>query len=308
MGTTIREKYTKKSPSTDRYFRLAFYQQEKYIAAAAVQRQKGTHMDENMEVETPEEGTEGGAVTAETGDGAGTVEETAGEKKQEAAEPARQSREENARYQAARKAGEAAAEKRGRERLGAALAKLGLSDPDGGAIDSLDGLEAYAEAARAARLKKTAEESGRSVEDLEEEEDAKEVVRQRKREREERDKAEAEQEKQNEWVRKDAAAFLKAHPDVDLAKLDGNAKFRKFCGSRYGREPLSELYDDWQEFVGEDAAEKAVGKSAAKADRSTGTGTGGATDGLTAAQQRELDEWNRSYPQMKMTAKEFLKR
>ena len=47
MGLTIREKFTKKSPSTDRYFGLAFNQQEKYIAAAAVQRQKGTHMDEN---------------------------------------------------------------------------------------------------------------------------------------------------------------------------------------------------------------------------------------------------------------------
>ena len=38
MDLTIREKFTKKSPSTDRYFGLAFNQQEKYIAAAAVQR------------------------------------------------------------------------------------------------------------------------------------------------------------------------------------------------------------------------------------------------------------------------------
>lgn len=95
MGLTIREKFTKKSPSTDRYFGLAFNQQEKYIAAAAVQRQKGTHMEENMEAVTPEEGSEGGVVPAETG---AEAEETAGEKKQEAAEPARQSREENARY------------------------------------------------------------------------------------------------------------------------------------------------------------------------------------------------------------------
>ena len=59
-------------------------------------------MDENMEAVTPEEGSEGGVVPAETG---AEAEETAGEKKQEAAEPARQSREENARYQAARKPG-----------------------------------------------------------------------------------------------------------------------------------------------------------------------------------------------------------
>ena len=86
-------------------------------------------MEENMEAVTPEEGSEGGVVTAETG---AEAEETAGEKKQEAAEPARQSREENARYQAARKAGESAGFRRAEERYQNALAKLGLSDPDGG--------------------------------------------------------------------------------------------------------------------------------------------------------------------------------
>lgn len=259
-------------------------------------------MDEIMEAVTPEEGSEGGVVTAETG---AEAEETAGEKKQEAAEPARQSREENARYQAARKAGESAGFRRAEERYQNALAKLGLSDPDGGgAIDSLDVLESYADKARAARLKKAAAESGRTVQDLEEEEDAKEVVRKQKRERAEREKAE----RQKDWIAQDAAAFVREHPDVDISKLDGNAKFRRFCGSRYGKEPLSELYADWQELVGEEAAAKAVEKAAKKAERSTGAGGGGVSAGLTAAQQRELDEWNREYPNLKMTAKEFLER
>ena len=183
-------------------------------------------MDENMEAVTPEEGSEGGVVTAETG---AEAEETAGEKKQEAAEPARQSREENARYQAARKAGESAGFRRAEERYQSALAKLGLSDPDGGgAIDSLDVLESYADKARAARLKKAAAESGRTVQDLEEEEDAKEVVRKQKRERAEREKADAEAERQKDWIAQDAAAFVREHPDVDISKLDGNAKFRRF--------------------------------------------------------------------------------
>lgn len=263
-------------------------------------------MEENMEVGTPEEGSEGGVVTAETG---AEAEETAGEKKQEAAEPARQSREDNARFQAARKAGESAGFRRAEERYQNALAKLGLSDPDcGGAIDSLDVLESYADKARAARLKKAAAESGRTVQDLEEEEDAKEVVRQKKRERDEKEKAEAEAKRRRDWVAQDAAAFLRENPEVDLAKLDANAKFRRFCGSRYGREPLSELYADWKELVGEEAAAKAVEKSAAKAERSTGAGGGGASAGLTAAQQRELDEWNREFPHLKMTAKDFLER
>ena len=49
-------------------------------------------------------------------------------------------------------------------------------------------------------------------------------------------------------------------------------------------------------------------KAAKKAERSTGAGGGGVSAGLTAAQQRELDEWNREYPNLKMTAKEFLER
>ena len=265
-------------------------------------------MDENMEVETLDEGTEGGVVTAEEETGA-EAEESAGEKEQEAAEPAKQSREDNARFQAARKAGEAAGWKKAQERYSAAVAKLGLTDPDGGgAIDSLDVLESYADKTRAERLKKAAAESGRTVEELEEEEDAKQVVRKQKRERAEKEKAEAEEKRRSDWVAQDAAAFLRDHPDVDIAKLDANEKFRRFCGSRYGREPLSELYADWQELVGESAAAKAVEKSAKKAERSTGAGGGGASDGLTAAQQRELDEWNRNYPQMKMTAKEFFER
>ena len=169
-------------------------------------------------------------------------------------------------------------------------------------------LESYADKARTARLKKAAAESGRTVQDLEEEEDAKEVVRKQKRERAEREKADAEAERQKDWIAQDAAAFVREHPDVDISKLDANAKFRRFCGSRYGKEPLSELYADWQELVGEEAAAKAVEKSAKKAERSTGAGGGGVSAGLTAAQQRELDEWNREFPHLKMTAKDFLER
>ena len=55
-------------------------------------------------------------------------------------------------------------------------------------------------------------------------------------------------------------------------------------------------------------AAKAVEKSAKKAERSTGAGGGGVSAGLTAAQQRELDEWNREFPHLKMTAKDFLER
>ena len=109
------------------------------------------------------------------------------------------------------------------------------------------------------------------------------------------------------WIAEDAAAFVEAYPEADLAKLDGDARFRRFCGSRYGREPLKDLYADWLEITGT-AAREAAARSASKSERSTGTGGGAGADTLTAAQQRDLDEWNRSYPNMKMTAKEYLSR
>ena len=109
------------------------------------------------------------------------------------------------------------------------------------------------------------------------------------------------------WIAEDAAAFVEAYPDADLAKLDGDARFRRFCGSRYGREPLKDLYADWLEITGA-AAREAAARSASKSERSTGTGGGAGADTLTAAQQRDLDEWNRSFPNMKMSAKEYLSR
>ena len=109
------------------------------------------------------------------------------------------------------------------------------------------------------------------------------------------------------WIAEDAAAFVEAYPEADLAKLDGDARFRRFCGSRYGREPLKDLYADWLELTGA-AAREAAARSASKSERSTGTGGGAGADTLTAAQQRDLDEWNRSFPNMRMTAKEYLSR
>ena len=109
------------------------------------------------------------------------------------------------------------------------------------------------------------------------------------------------------WIAKDTADFIAAFPDVDLAKLDGDAAFRKFCGTRYAKEPLALLYADWQELT-ETVKRSAAARSESKATRSTGAGGGAGAETLTAAQQRALDEWNRSYPHMKMSAKEYLSR
>ena len=61
------------------------------------------------------------------------------------------------------------------------------------------------------------------------------------------------------------------------------------------------------EIAGEREA-AALARAESKASRATGTGGGSGAEALTAAQQKELAEWNRNYPHMKMTAKEFLSR
>ena len=94
--------------------------------------------------------------------------------------------------------------------------------------------------------------------------------------------------------------------DVDVEKLENNPSFRRFAGSRFGREPLSALYEDFCGLVSE-AGRSGAEKAASRASRSTGAGSSGGA-ALTPTQQRELDRWNAENPDMAMTAKEFLSR
>lgn len=113
----------------------------------------------------------------------------------------------------------------------------------------------------------------------------------------EEDKAELER------LRQDKAEFEKEFPDVDLLALERNAAFRRFCGSRLYKESVADLYRDYLALTGE------LRRSAeTRRERSTGSGSGQSSGGLTPAEQRALEEWNRTYPGMKMTAREFKSR
>lgn len=112
-----------------------------------------------------------------------------------------------------------------------------------------------------------------------------------------------------------AEAELAAHveemsirfPDVDIIKLEDNSAFRRFAGSRYGKESLADLYESYTRLVNEaEAAAKA--KSYAKASRATGGSSGKSGSALNTAQRDALRRWNESNPDMKMTEKEFLLR
>ena len=122
-----------------------------------------------------------------------------------------------------------------------------------------------------------------------------------------RDDRDARERQMMEFVAADAEEFSRRYPEVDLGRLDADRAFRRFCGSRYGREPISELYEDYLELTGS-VREAAAISAESKTRRATGSGGGSAGENLTAEQQRSLDEWNRAFPDMKMTAKEYLSR
>ena len=110
-----------------------------------------------------------------------------------------------------------------------------------------------------------------------------------------------------EFIRADAEEFRRQYPQVDLRELDADPLFRLFCGSRYGRESLADLYGDYLALT-EHMTDLAILRAESRLSRGTGSGGNGGGEALTAAEQKALSEWNRAYPQMKMTAKEYLSR
>lgn len=222
-------------------------------------------------------------------------------------ETRQQTPEENAAIRAARIRAQKEAEAEAAARTDAAIAGLsGLRNPyTGKPFASLKELSEYSANVLKAENEKRAKETGRSIAEIEEDAANRAFLSELRRERQ----SEALQNRsapQDDFIRRDLADFLQKHPTVDVAKLDANEKFRLFCGSRYGREPLAQLYDEYQIIVG-DAERSAVTRAEQKAQRSTGGGTpGGVT--LTPSQKKDLDRWNAEHPEMAMTAKEFLGR
>ena len=110
-----------------------------------------------------------------------------------------------------------------------------------------------------------------------------------------------------DFLRADAAAFQEKYPDVDLCELEGQSAFRRFCGSRLYKEPAAQLYEDYLSLTAA-AEESARVKADSKRSRNTGGGSGQVSGGLSRAQEESLNEWNRAFPGMRMSAKEYLAR
>lgn len=222
----------------------------------------------------------------------------------------RQKPEQDHRFNAAMKAARQNAERDTAQRMGREtderIAAMRIPNPakPGSFFRSMEDLNEYSSVLRRHDAEDRAQKQGRSVEEIEEE-DANRAYLSGLRAKDEAEAKRANAERQMQaWIAEDLQDFQQRYPDVDVAKLEGNKQFRRFAGSRYGKEPLGDLYDDFLAISG-DAGKAAVQNQTSKAERSTGAGDGKSTGPLSAAQKRALKEWNENNPDMRMTEAEF---
>ncbi len=251
--------------------------------------------------ETTVQGQDEGQGTPAAGDG-----QPEGKPASDSADQ-KSAREFNAAMAAARRRAERDTEEKVRKQTDSDIAAMRIPNPakPGTYFSSKKDLEDYSAALRQADAQKRAREQGRSVEDvLEEDEDRAFVRSQRAAARQAEEETRKKQER-DRFIAADVEDFQRRYPDVDIAAVDGNASFRKFVGSRYGKEPLADLWSDYVALVGDAAAQGSARQNDREA-RSTGHGSGSAGGALTSAQRAALKEWNAEHPEMRMTEKEFL--
>ncbi len=218
-----------------------------------------------------------------------------------------QTREENAAIRAARLRASRDAEAAAASRADETIAAAGVPNPyTGQPFRSVREVQEYGAKLRDAEIRKQAKSTGRSVEELTEEDADRAFIRQQRRQAEQAQQIAAQRQAQQAFIDQDYQDFLEKYPNIDAAELEKNRDFRRFCGTRFGREPLAQLYGDYQALMGA-AADAAKTRSAGRSARSTGGGSAGGAQ-LSPAQKAVLDEWNAEHPEMAMTAKEFLSR
>ena len=214
----------------------------------------------------------------------------------------------NAAMRAARLAGKTEAQQELRRQYGEDLKGLGITNPyTGKAVETLDDLKNYSAAFKDDKLKQRAKSEGRDVEELKEEEANRKFVSKMRAASEEQEGKAKKDAEQRDFLMKDLQTFHQKYPDVDVAALEANKKFQTFAKGRLYKEPLASIYGDFVEFSTE-AERAALARKQSRDDRSVGAGSSTAGTALTADERRKLDEWNRRYPELKMTAKEFKER
>lgn len=281
-------------------FNSTEYEEDYSLDAQSGEQEGVVDSPESQDSDTADDGREGAVgLRDEDGEeedsGAGESDEDSG-----SADRSRgrfQSRQDNAAIRAARLRAEREADEK--------IARSGVINPyTGRPFQSVKEFEQYGGRVAESELQKEAKRTGRSVDELREEKEDREFLRRLKEQGKAADAASKAAAARNAFIRQDAQEFVAKYPKVDVAKLENNKQFRRFCGSRFGREPLAKLYEDYRGLVGE-AESQGGAKARASSGRSTGSGGGGG-ELLTAEQRKSLAEWNAANPEMRMTAKEFL--
>lgn len=253
-------------------------------------------------VDSQEEDVEGNGSDAGEGGGANRDPDGAG---QDGA--GGQTRQENAAIRAARIRARREAEAEADKRAGERLAKSGLVNPyTHKPFASLQEVEDYGEQMRQAQIKRMAKESGRTEAEVADDLADRDFVRKMRKQADDEAARTAADREISAFIEKDVVDFVERYPDVDLEALEKNQSFREFCGSRFGREPLGDLYGSFLKITGA-AGQAAAARQAGRSARSTGGGSTGGTT-MTPNQQKALDAWNAANPDMAMTAKEYLSR
>ncbi|MBR2927540.1 MAG: hypothetical protein IKC24_00075 [Oscillospiraceae bacterium] len=212
----------------------------------------------------------------------------------------KQTREENSAARLARLRAERDTAARMTAETDERIARSGVMNPaTGRPFKNMQEIEAYGAAQREAEVQRIARQTGRSADDVREEIENRDYIRKKRMEEEKAAQGKA-------FAEKDALDFVAKHPGVHVGKLISNHRFIEFCGSRLGKEPLASLYESFMKITGESESAGRAGAQS-RSRRSTGSGGGGG-EMLTPSQRASLDEWNRANPDMKMTAKEFLRR
>ena len=222
-----------------------------------------------------------------------------------------QTREENSAIRAARLRARREAEAEAKAGADRTIAESGIINPyTGKPFGSLDEFRDYGERVKAAALAERAAAQGKSAETLSEEEENRRFITELRRREKENAAKEAAEKQRHDFIADDVLEFVEDYPEFNdpdkLSALERSESFREFCGSRFGREPLSKLYGAYKKLVGRAGAEAAA-KNAGRSERSTGSG-GASGETLSPSQKKALDRWNAENPDMAMTAKEFLSR
>ena len=214
----------------------------------------------------------------------------------------------DAAIRAARMAGRGEAEREMQQRYNESIKNLGIKNPyTGESISSLEELARYNDEYRQDTLKKRAQAQGKEVGELREDEANREFLSKMRKANEQQERQREQRRKQEEFLRGDLQEFMRKYPDVDPAALENNKRFRAFSKGRLYSEPLAQIYADFEDFTTQ-AERAALAKKQDRDSRSVGAGASTAGAVLSTEQQKRLDEWNRRYPEQKMSAKEFYSR